>query len=152
MIDEKKCSKCNKELPVSEFYKREGGRLRSACKACTCIATGSWIEKNKEKHCLLVKRYYETNKERINKKAKERMKSPGAKRMHAKAVKKWIRKNKHKKRCQNNLNDALRYGKIEKGKCAVCGKNEVHGHHQDYTEPLDVIWLCPQHHKDIHSL
>ena len=30
----KKCSKCGRELPITEFYSRGGGRYRSECKDC----------------------------------------------------------------------------------------------------------------------
>lgn len=35
-MDTKKCSKCGRELPVTEYYSRGGGggRLRSECKEC----------------------------------------------------------------------------------------------------------------------
>lgn len=37
--------------------------------------------------------------------------------------------------------------------CAIpecCGK--PHGHHPDYSRPLDVVWLCDKHHKEAHAL
>lgn len=33
-MDTKKCSKCGKELPLTEYYSRGNGRLRSECKVC----------------------------------------------------------------------------------------------------------------------
>ena len=29
--------------------------------------------------------------------------------------------------------------------------SRVHAHHEDYDYPLDVIWLCPIHHKARHK-
>lgn len=49
------------------------------------------------------------------------------------------------------FNTALRNGEIIRQPCSVCGKKyRVHGHHPDYSKPLDVIWLCRKHHKQIH--
>lgn len=33
-MNTKKCSKCGRELPLTEYYSRGGGRLRSECKEC----------------------------------------------------------------------------------------------------------------------
>ena len=33
-MNTKKCSKCGKELPLTEFYSRGNGKLRSECKEC----------------------------------------------------------------------------------------------------------------------
>lgn len=31
--------------------------------------------------------------------------------------------------------------------CFVCGKFPTHKHHPDINKPLEVIYLCPLHHK-----
>lgn len=49
------------------------------------------------------------------------------------------------------LRQALRLGKIKKGRCEICKKPNVHGHHDDYFKPLDVRWLCPVHHAAAHK-
>ncbi len=41
-------------------------------------------------------------------------------------------------------------GLIEKHPCVVCGDTKVEKHHPDYSRPLDVIWLCPKHHRRLH--
>lgn len=51
--------------------------------------------------------------------------------------------------CRNTANAALRAGKIERQGCKVCGE-PAHMHHEDYTKPLEVVWLCRQHHEDEH--
>jgi hypothetical protein len=30
-----------------------------------------------------------------------------------------------------------------------CGA-KAHAHHEDYSKPLDVVWLCPMHHNERH--
>jgi hypothetical protein len=46
---------------------------------------------------------------------------------------------------------AVRSGKILKSPCFVCGVAEVEAHHYDYNKPLDVTWLCKQHHREVHQ-
>jgi len=40
---------------------------------------------------------------------------------------------------------------LTKGVCEVCGCKEVHAHHDDYSKPLDVRWLCSPHHIEWHQ-
>lgn len=42
-------------------------------------------------------------------------------------------------------------GKLKKGTCVVCGNSEVLAHHEDYSRPNDIIWICEKHHKAYHS-
>lgn len=35
--------------------------------------------------------------------------------------------------------------------CERCGARNVHAHHEDYDKPLEVLWLCPSHHRVRHS-
>jgi hypothetical protein len=67
---------------------------------------------------------------------------------------KWYVQNSKKVRKAHRL---LQYhvnrGYIEKPKiCSQCGKDgEIHGHHEDYDEPLEVIWLCAGCHLELHA-
>jgi hypothetical protein len=51
------------------------------------------------------------------------------------------------------LGRAVKKGQIIKPKnCSKCGlEGRIHGHHPDYTKPLEVIWLCTLCHGAIHS-
>jgi hypothetical protein len=61
-----------------------------------------------------------------------------------------------KLRAKRALNKAIFMGKIKKPtKCQECGWEPglIHGHHEDYSKPYDVIWLCrlchgKRHRKD----
>ena len=36
-------------------------------------------------------------------------------------------------------------------KCEICGKEKTHAHHDDYDKPLNVRWLCAEHHRQWHA-
>lgn len=40
----------------------------------------------------------------------------------------------------------LRRGKIERKPCEVCGAFDSQMHHEDYSKPLEIVWLCRRHH------
>jgi len=49
------------------------------------------------------------------------------------------------------LNTYLRRGKVNKTPCEVCGSERSEAHHEDYNKPLEVHWLCRDHHLEIHK-
>lgn len=63
----------------------------------------------------------------------------------------WNNRNKDKMAAHSILNNAVKRGRIKREPCEMCGDTVVHGHHDDYTKPLEVRWLCRLHHKLIHS-
>lgn len=46
---------------------------------------------------------------------------------------------------------ALKKGQLVRLPCEVCGKPKTHGHHDDYSKPLEVRWLCSVHHAEQHN-
>ena len=53
-------------------------------------------------------------------------------------------------RCRSKLRSALLTNKIKKEPCKICGNPNIVGHHEDYSKPYDVIWVCRKHHYQIH--
>lgn len=45
------------------------------------------------------------------------------------------------------LNNAVHEGRIEKGPCTRCGAGDAEAHHEDYSKPLEVVWLCRPCHR-----
>ncbi len=46
---------------------------------------------------------------------------------------------------------ALRTGRLKRMPCEVCGETKAQAHHDDYSKPLDVRWLCQKHHLQHHK-
>jgi hypothetical protein len=44
----------------------------------------------------------------------------------------------------------LRRGTITRQPCEVCGKEMGEAHHDDYSRPAEVRWLCREHHELAH--
>ena len=47
---------------------------------------------------------------------------------------------------RNRALRATQRGTLVKEPCVRCGDTAVQAHHEDYAQPLQVIWLCTQHH------
>jgi hypothetical protein len=59
-----------------------------------------------------------------------------------------------RKKAHNIVNNAIRDEKITRpDACSICNSNTciIQAHHLDYCKPLDVIWVCPSCHKEIHK-
>jgi hypothetical protein len=79
------------------------------------------------------------------------MEKPGAMEKMAEAVKRWRSANPEKKRAHDAVERALRRGELIRGPCEVQGcERRSEAHHDDYSQPLRVRWLCRGHHKEAH--
>ena len=64
---------------------------------------------------------------------------------------KWNRANVNKIKAHAAVRVALRQGKLRRGKCEQCGSLRCDAHHDDYTQPLKVRWLCRRCHQQLHA-
>lgn len=54
-------------------------------------------------------------------------------------------------KCRAITKNNIKKGVIKKEPCMVCGKIESEAHHEDYTNPFDILWLCDKHHHAHHT-
>jgi len=58
-----------------------------------------------------------------------------------------------KDRARSLANVYKKRGKIAPAKCAFQGCNQpTQMHHLDYENPLNVLWICRDHHLDLHQV
>lgn len=58
---------------------------------------------------------------------------------------------KRKDACRSYAGVYLRRGKLKKRPCRQCGSAKAEMHHPDYSQPLNVIWLCRPCHLALHK-
>jgi hypothetical protein len=67
-----------------------------------------------------------------------------------KVVKNYRAKDPARAKAQKISSNAIMTGKLISQPCEVCGNSKTDGHHDDYSKPLEVRWLCRKHHKEVH--
>lgn len=91
------------------------------------------------------KRYTE-NRERILIQTKKYSQTKAGREVMKKKIARQREKYPEKYKARKMLNNRLMSGKIIKKPCEVCNNKKVEAHHDDYSKPLDVRWLCKYHH------
>lgn len=102
----------------TDFYPHSGGGYNNRCKECY---------KGK------VSAYQRTPKGRAV------MLAASRRRYYRDPLKIWARR---------MLNRAVNSGQLSRpDECSQCGETgTIHGHHEDYTKPFEVEWLCSRCH------
>lgn len=134
----KHCNSCNLDKDVSEFGKRTASPDGLAHKCKECQKAYDKARANNPERAAARKAYSLTDE---------------GKAAGIRAKKKWQEKNTVKRAAHILLGNAIRDGKIVKADvCECCDNTEnLHGHHDDYSQPLGVTWLCPKCHSDWHK-
>lgn len=151
---EKQCFKCGKTKLLTEFYrqaKMADGRLNK-CKACTRNDVKENRENNIERYRLSDQKRNKLPYRVAARKAYAQTEKGRAAGARAKAA--WIERNADKRAAHVILGNAIRNGRVTKPEeCEKCGANgRIHGHHHDYTRPLEVKWLCASCHTKEHKM
>jgi hypothetical protein len=131
------CAKCKKReyqrgywqtLSIEErraiIAKRDPERTRAAERAR--------YYRHRESRLALMREWRENNLERSRELKRE-----------------WAGRNPEKRKAQWAVNNAIRDGRMVRQPCEVCGE-KAQAHHDDYSKPFDVRWLCTTHHGEVH--
>lgn len=130
------CPRCERDLPPEAFNKeaRRANGLASTCRECR-----KKIQKNER----------ETHRERYTATSKAyRKRKPEVNRANAR----WHMVNHPKAiAARDAVRRAKDAGDIVPADCEVCGSKLAVAHHDDYSLPLVVRWLCRRHHAAWHK-
>lgn len=132
------CSRCKLPKSLNEFYvsSQSPDGAMGKCKECKKVeARAYYREKHEER------REYDRKRTRT------------ATRRAAKLeYQRRRRKNKSSHyRANMAVNNAIRDGRLKRGPCEKCGAIKAEAHHDDYSKPLEVRWLCLKHHREHHG-
>lgn len=155
----KPCTKCKCVKPLAEFEieKRRKSGYGPLCRLCANALNNTY-------NAL----------PRVRQRMKELRSRPEAHAKHIEGLRQWYAANPHtgnhprdkqrqaeynrsrshspEVRARKRFYAAISLGRITRpNNCSVCGKQcKPHGHHDDYSKPYDVLWVCTKCHGDIH--
>lgn len=134
-MEEKVCTKCREMKPLSEYHKHKGAPdgLRYVCKACRKQLAAEYYVKDPEARRRVSNKYKKEHPER-----------------HRKTEAEYRKRNPLKVKAHNDVTHAIERGDLVRKPCEKCGNERSEAHHEDYSKPLEVIWLCRMCHVALH--
>lgn len=139
------CTKCGESKPLDDFYRHPFGRDGRQSKCAEC--TKADVKANRQAR-IEYYRAYERERAKLPHRVEARQEYA-----RAHTGKPRPETDPTKRAARIKLGNAIRDGKVMRPPhCEVCGTpGDVHGHHDDYERPLDVIWCCTACHALIHA-
>lgn len=146
------CNKCRFVKPVSHFYKNDTiSGYDSTCKECR----KQRVRENRREKIEQYTAYEKSRAQLPHRKEarREYQRTDRGQEAHVRANKAYRKRSPTKAKAHTVASNALRDGKLIRAEaCEKCGSSEkIEGHHDDYSKPLDVKWLCEQCHKEWHK-
>lgn len=163
----KVCTGCKIEKEFTEFgkYTKAFDGLNQKCKECCkaraklTVHSESAIEKRekyrsewqKKKRPILNVRLRERYLRKIDEsreqskiRTRRYLQSEKGKAKHIETTRQYEKENPEKINAQRKVRRAIKSGKLIRSHfCQICKKEaKTHGHHEDYSKPLEVIWMC----------
>lgn len=136
----KTCSRCGKEKPAKDFHHDSANDdgLTVWCAECNRTTNRSYYDRNRDKMIERSRRYYQEHREVHRARCARYSRRVG----YATGV---------KPRTHKMVRAAIKRGDLMRQPCEICGSQPTEAHHDDYSKPLDVRWLCHQHHMEHHG-
>jgi len=134
----KHCNSCDTTKPRSDFHKRAASidGLCAKCKPCQAKYDKS---RANLPHRVAAREEYQRTRSGLDAMNRSR--------------RRWVKRNKEKRVAHYAVSNAVRDGRLDKqDACTKCGsKKRIEAHHEDYSKPLDVEWLCLKCHRAKHG-
>jgi ribosomal protein S27AE len=150
---QKRCSKCGEIKELAEFSRDSSGidYRRGRCKVCVSVEDRLYRKKNADRLRVRTRLYHEKNTEEVL--AKDRLyRKKNAEKILASDR---LYRLRYPERCaaKSAVQRAIRSGDLTRPQtCEVCGRSQkLQAHHEDYSRPLEVHWICSRCHMRHHA-
>jgi hypothetical protein len=140
----KPCIKCGASKPLDAFYRHPmmlDGHLNK-CIECTKAD----VRANRAARIEYYRAYDRSRANEPNRKAARIARAKANQRPRPET-------DPAKRAARIEVGNAVRDGRLKKApECEICSiSGDLHGHHEDYSKPLEVIWVCTACHVFIHK-
>jgi len=144
------CRQCERDVRRADYYRhpRTADGLLAVCKSCHRANVKANREANADRY-----REYERGRANLPHRLEARaayLQTPEGRQRSNEAKRRFTARYPFKKKASEMVNNAVRDGKIQRQPCEKCGNPKAQAHHDDYSKPLDVRWLCTAHHAEWH--
>lgn len=138
-MTDKRCTKCEKIKKPSEFYADAHLRDGRSTQCKVCRNKNARVYRNRPEIRKKLRTYFVRYRQRPEVAAKIKTRSRNYK-----------QDNQPKIKAHATINNAIQAGRLVRQPCEICNKPNAEAHHDDYTQPLRVRWLCHKHHVQHH--
>lgn len=148
----KPCKVCGEHKPLSEFYKNSGmqdGHI-NVCKICHNKRSVNWAKQNRERINTVTRKRRQTLEAKLARKYEH--KSEQAIIARREAVQRYRLKQPYVSAAHRFVRLAIEKGLMTRPQnCSVCNTyGLIEAHHDDYSKPEVVRWLCKACHEEWH--
>lgn len=133
-----RCRDCCIDRDAEEFPRRgrNDRKRRGTCRSCIRNAA---------------RRRREARREELQAYDRRRHQEPARKQAHREHVAAYRARYPERHSARRAVARALKNGTLVRLPCEVCGSLKTQAHHDDYSKPLEVTWLCFRDHRARHG-
>lgn len=139
-----RCKVCGKTRPEVDFY----AKVNRLCKEHVKAAARAWRNENIER-ARANDRKRRTLPHRMAAKSEYQKSSRGLA-THRNRIIRYREKYPERAAAVRTANNAIRDRRLIRQPCEKCGASKSQAHHDDYSKPLEVRWLCVSCHAGHH--
>ena len=159
MKEKIKCQTCHGLFPFKEIKTVGQKRVQTYCIECfeeRIAKQKEWQKNNRDKMSANVRAWQKRNPEKMKVAArKQHLKirtTEKYKKRRRESYYKWRKLFPEKEKASKKIQQAVKKGVLKREPCVICKSNtNIHGHHFNYSLPMQVVWLCVTHHMKLHS-
>ena len=133
------CPHCDIERACSQFDRaNKHGVPVGWCKSCQKKYSQRYYQENREDRIATTERWREKNTMTEDYRTGRR-----------EYARRYRAANPARTKAQTRVTTEIHAGRLLPQPCILCGDKGV-AHHEDYSKPLEIIWLCITHHMSLH--